>query len=214
MDLVGETSVLALKGKLQNTLFNQLGACFWRWCLKQQNALPKNFESASELKPHWSWWKNLSGQGSSGTSACLLQFSRGPPRPVCSIVRGLCCFTHDSIFSCAPKPPFLPSHVPFNSRDRRTPFLLKQDKIYHLFKDVTAFMQEFFERTTLHLLPTRTLPVLLFQHDFLTFLYRLIDSYYPKYLVLWRPLAVTMKWQLKIMLPCPKYWMVRSSLST
>lgn len=132
-----------------------------------------------------------------GLQSCLLRLFRGPPRAVPLIVGDLCHCTHDSSFSCATKPPFLPSYVSFNSRDSRTPFLLKQDKIYHLFKDFTAFMQEFFERTTLYLLPTCTLPVPLFQHDLLAFLCRLIDYYYPKYLCLWRPLAVIMKWQLK-----------------
>lgn len=148
MNLVVETSVLFLKGKLQNTLFNQLGACFWRRRLKQQNALPKklilllswNFIEADE--------RTRRDSSALGLQPCLLWLFREPPRAVHLIGGGLYRCTHDSSFSWAPKPPFLPSHVPFNSRDNRTPFLLKQGKIYQGFKDFTAFIQEFFDHTT------------------------------------------------------------------
>lgn len=126
---------------------------------------------------------------------CLLWLFRGPPSAVHLITGDLCHCMHDSSYSCAPKPPFVKSHVLFNCKDSRTQFLPTQDKIYHCFKYFTAFIQEFFEYTTSYLLLMCTSPVPLFQHDPLFFLYRLLDYCYLKYFVSWRPLSVTMKWQ-------------------
>lgn len=62
-----------------------------------------------------------------GIQPCPLQLPRGPPKVVWFIVADMCHCTRWQLFLCSQNS-FLARYVPFNSREGRTPFLLKLDK--------------------------------------------------------------------------------------